>query len=347
MNPTTPRVPHCGERYHEAFLASSDAIILSDAKTGYIEDANPAACSLYGYDEAEFRRLSIDDLCAPAQSSAGAEVVMLLQRHVRKDGTSFPVDVSVGHFAADGRPVAMLIVREQTERLRVERMRSRFVEKVISAQENERRRIARELHDETGQRLTALVAGLRLVERQVADEGARQRIYDLRAMTESTLDEITRLSRGLHPSVLSTLGFAAAVEQYAAEYQRLHGIAVELQIAGFDGFARLPDAAEIALYRILQEALTNVVKHAEARRVFLRVRWGEGEVTLEVADDGRGFAAQARGPSAWGGLGLVGIRERVGLLRGAVRIDSWPGAGTTIRVSVPAQSRVRECEATA
>jgi PAS domain S-box-containing protein len=325
-----------GERYHQAFLASSDAIILSDANSGFIEDANPAACALYGYDDHEFRALVIDDLCAPAHGTADSEVVMLLQRHVRKDGTTFPVDVSVGHFASEGHPVAMLVVRELTERLRVDQLRSRFVEKVISAEESERRRIARELHDETGQRLTALLAGLKLVERQLGEESARQRICELRVMTETTLDEITRLSRGLHPSVLSTLGFAAALDQYAGEYRRLHGIGVDLQIAGFEGFERLPDAIEIALYRILQEALTNVVKHAGARRVSLRVRRTSGEVTLVVADDGHGFVPDARAAASAGGLGLVGIRERVALLRGSAAVESRPGGGTTIRVSVPA-----------
>jgi two-component system sensor histidine kinase UhpB len=176
-------------------------------------------------------------------------------------------------------------------------------------------------------------------------EEARARLDSLRDITAATLDEVRKLARGLRPSVLDDLGLAAALEHFAAEYTHAHRIAVDV-VAPDLALARLPAEVETALYRIVQEALTNVLKHAAAKAVSLVVRRELGGppsssgVHLTVEDDGRGFDSDAllQAPgwaSAGKGLGLVDIRERAALLNGSVTLESRPGSGTTVHVYIP------------
>jgi signal transduction histidine kinase len=212
----------------------------------------------------------------------------------------------------------------------------------MSAREEEQRRIARDLHDGIGQSLTSLLLGLRAAAEVPTFAEARARLDSLRDITASLLDEVRRLARGLRPSVLDDLGLAAVLERYAADYTQAHGIAVDV-VAPDLALDRLPDEVETALYRIAQETLTNVLKHAAAKAVSLVVRRELGDspgVHLTVEDDGRGFDSDAlfQAPgwaSAGKGLGLIDIRERAALLNGAVTLESRPGSGTTVHVYIP------------
>jgi signal transduction histidine kinase len=217
--------------------------------------------------------------------------------------------------------------------------RARLLKQVMSAREEEQRRIARDLHDGIGQSLTSLLLGLRAAAEVPTFEEARARLGELRGITAALLDEVRRLARGLRPSVLDDLGLAAALEHFAAEYTHAHGIAVDV-VAPDLALARLPAEVETALYRIAQEALTNVLKHAAAKAVSLVVRRESSGVHLTVEDDGRGFDSdallQAPGRASAGqGLGLVDIRERAALLNGSVTLESRPGSGTTVHVYIP------------
>ena len=199
--------------------------------------------------------------------------------------------------------------------------------------------MARDLHDGIGQSLTSLLLGLRAAAEVPTLEEARARLGDLRGITAALLDEVRRLARGLRPSVLDDLGLAAALEHLAAEYTHAHGIAVDV-VAPDLALARLPAEVETALYRIAQEALTNVLKHAAAKAVSLVVRrelGGSSGVHLTVEDDGRGFDSDVRlqAPGTAIGLGLLDIRERAALLNGAVTIESRLGSGTTVHVCIP------------
>ncbi len=211
-------------------------------------------------------------------------------------------------------------------------VRRRLLAKLLSAQEDERRRIARDLHDEVGQALTVLLIGLRSVTEAATLEKARGQADHLRRITLSTLDEVGRLARGLRPSVLDDLGLTAALERYATEHAQAHAIAIEVQGPGPDA-GRLPEEVETALYRIAQEALTNTAKHAAAKRVGIVVEQQPGFVTLVVSDDGRGFPCRAGDGDSH--LGLSGMEERAALLGGTVRIESDPGKGTTVTVRLP------------
>ncbi len=210
--------------------------------------------------------------------------------------------------------------------------RTRFLHRVMAAQEEERRRIARDLHDEIGQSLTSLIVGLRVLteapEAGLACEGAAA----LRDIAAATYDEVRRLARGLRPAMLDDLGLVPALERYILDYAEAHGLAVDFRPAGL-GAGRLPEAVETALYRILQEALTNTAKHAAARQVRVVLSQDGGTVRAVVEDDGRGFDGEALPRS--GGVGLSGIRERAALLGGSVAITSRPGRGTRLEVSVP------------
>jgi signal transduction histidine kinase len=214
--------------------------------------------------------------------------------------------------------------------------RARLLKQVMSAREEEQRRIARDLHDGIGQSLTSLLLVLRATAESPTLEKARARLGELRGITASLLNEVRRLALGLRPSVLDDLGLGAVLERYAADYTKAHGIAVDVYAPEL-ALARLPAEVETALYRIAQETLTNVLKHAAAKTVSLVVRRESSGVHLTVEDDGRGFDNDAllQAPGTGKGLGLLDIRERAALLNGSVTLESRPGSGTTVHVCIP------------
>ena len=201
--------------------------------------------------------------------------------------------------------------------------------RVVTAQEAERRRLARELHDETGQALTSILLGLKAVE-DAPDDGRRHAaVTELRELVRATLQDVRQLAVELRPSALDDFGLVPALERLVQTFNESTGIEVDFEPA-VDG--RLPPDVETALYRIVQECLTNIVKHARAGRVSILIARRASSVTAVIEDDGVGFdVATVRE----GGLGLVGMRERIGLLGGRVAIESRPDAGTTLSVEVP------------
>ena len=228
------------------------------------------------------------------------------------------------------------ILATATERKRTEESRTRLIERVMSAQEEERRRIARELHDETGQSLTSLLVGLRLIGDTRTLKKAKGQVNRLRHITVQVLDNLRRLARGLHPSILDDLGLVVALTRYATDYAESHGIAVNVRTEGLDS-GRLPSSVETALYRIMQEALTNIARHAAAKTVRIALTRQALRVYLIVKDDGCGFdvATTFRTSATSGHLGLYGMRERAMLLGGSVTVESKRGKGTTVSVQIP------------
>ena len=211
-------------------------------------------------------------------------------------------------------------------------MRRLLLERTLSAQEEERRRIARELHDEAGQLLTALLVGLRSLEdaRKLAD--VKEQGQRLREITAQAIDEVGRLARGLHPSVLDDHGLGFALSRYVTEYTKTYNIDVELTLGNLDS-RNLSSTVQITLYRILQEALTNVARHSGAKAVSIRFAHLAAAVEVEVIDNGCGFDAEAVAVSSHR-LGIQSMRERAGMLGGTVRFTSQR-KGTRILVHVP------------
>jgi len=204
---------------------------------------------------------------------------------------------------------------------RREAQRVHLLRKWLGAQEEERRRVGQALHDEVGGVLTGALLALRLAEKDPA------RLDEVRTVLGRALDEVRRLSRELRPAALDDLGLGRALERHLREFEHHTGITTSAKI----DLPRLGRSAQAALFRIAQEALTNVARHAEANKVAVRLE-PEGEtLILEIADDGRGFIPDQGGDS----LGLAGMRERAEQLDGSFTISSSPGRGCTVRVEVP------------
>jgi two-component system, NarL family, sensor kinase len=257
------------------------------------------------------------------------------------DGPPVPIAITFAPLQLDGSAEAIGVIGvvvDTTEQKRQEELRTRLIEQVLTAQEEERGRIARELHDEAGQSLTALLVGLRTIEESRTVARTIKLAQRLREMTARTLHDVGRLSRGLHPSILDDLGLAVALTRHVQEFAQLHGIADDVRIEGLDSGLPSP-LVQHTIYRVLQEALTNVARHAGARRVSVHLVRDETMVELRVRDDGVGFDPDAvLGGGATvnrQGLGLQGMRERAALLGGTVQLESALGQGTMITARVP------------
>jgi signal transduction histidine kinase len=210
-----------------------------------------------------------------------------------------------------------------------ERVSRDAVRRVVEAQELERRRLARELHDETGQALTSILLGLKPLESSESEQ-AREAAASMRELVVSTLQDVRRLAVELRPTALDDFGLVAAVERLSETFREQSGLQVDLEARL--GESRLPSEVETILYRVVQEALTNIVRHAGAGRVSILLAQKDGAVVAVVEDDGSGFDPGATREDA---LGLAGMRERVGLVGGRLQIETTAGAGTTLVAEVP------------
>jgi len=223
-----------------------------------------------------------------------------------------------------------------------------LLRQAVGAREAERQRIARELHDVTGQSLTAIALGLRGVETVLRNDPALaiEQVRELKSFGTNALSELRHIIADLRPPQLDDLGLVAALEWYAQEFEKRYGIRTKFVLQG-DRFRLTPDR-ETVLFRIAQEALTNVARHAAASQAQVRLEVGSGVATLAVEDNGRGFDAQeALGDEEPAGWGLLGIQERASLLGGECVVDSVPGRGTRVQVTVPVQVEADDVQDTA
>lgn len=210
--------------------------------------------------------------------------------------------------------------------------------RILSAQEAERVRVSRELHDDTGQALTLILVRLQLIENLTRDDEVKRELAELRELVVDTLDGVRRLAVQLGPSVLEDLGLRSGLEWLVDRVREEAGLQVELRLAAKDD--HVPATTAIAVFRVAQEALTNVVRHARATRAQLHLSEEVGELVLAIADDGLGFdVAEARARPA-ASVGLFGMAERVALVGGTIEILSRKGAGTRVVVRVPAREEV-------
>jgi DNA-binding NarL/FixJ family response regulator len=204
--------------------------------------------------------------------------------------------------------------------------------RLLQAQEEERQRLARELHDEAAQALTSLLVHLRLLERAHTPEEAQARVQELRDLTACALDEVRRVALDLRPTILDDLGLGPALEWRVDEFNKADGIQATIEITGLD--RRLPAETELALYRVGQESLSNVAKHAQAQHVRVALRAQNGNIYLEVTDDGCGFDPDRPHATNVHGLGLVGMQERMAMVGGDLVIQSTSSAGSMASNSI-------------
>jgi signal transduction histidine kinase len=236
---------------------------------------------------------------------------------------------------AGNRATSVLEHARLFEQVRAGRERSQLLaQQLMEAQEAERRRLARELHDEIGQALTAVKINLQSIA-QAPGELAAGRLQESLAIVDQALQQVRSLSLDLRPSLLDDLGLVAALRWYLDRQGQRAGLAVEF-VADPPGL-RAAAELETACFRVAQEALTNIVRHAQAQRVWVELRQNEAELQMRIRDDGKGFdVAAARQRAVHGAsLGLLGMQERVVLLRGLLNIQSEAGLGTTIQVRLP------------
>jgi PAS domain S-box-containing protein len=329
--------------------SAMDAIITVD-ESQHIVVFNSAAERVFGWSRAEalgfplsrfiperFRNVhethveQFGHAAARTRRMAGARVVAGL----RKTGEEFPIEASISHVSEGGHEYYTVILRDVTERVRSEEAlkhsREELREFAIATnavREQEKSRIARELHDELGQSLTALKIDLAWIrERLKADGGAAVKLASMQGMLDSTVAAIRRISSDLRPLMLDDLGLVAACEWLVQSFRNRAGIACSFELRGDPDLA---DPHATAIFRVLQESLTNITRHARASRVDVALERANGRVTLTVKDDGVGFdSGQRRGPNSYG---LFGIRERAYLLGGSATVESAPGLGTTVRL---------------
>jgi signal transduction histidine kinase len=224
-----------------------------------------------------------------------------------------------------------------TERKRAEENLRYYLQEITKAQEEERKRIARELHDSSAQNLIALLHQLDnlLTDKTKLPVKEAKALWGFYEQIRDTLQEVRRFSRDLRPSILDDLGLLPALEWVTEDLKNTYWIEVELRVLGSE--RRLFPEKELLLFRIVQEALRNIAKHAKATRAEVEIKFEEDKITVTVSDDGRGFEPPedlgALTPT--GKLGLAGMHERVQLLGGTVRLESGPGKGTRISVEAP------------
>ncbi|HET7692094.1 MAG TPA: PAS domain S-box protein [Gemmatimonadota bacterium] len=328
--------------YRAVFEAAPDGIVLVGAD-GAIVDVNPCALRMFGYERVEvvgqavemlvpreLQRSHVDHrhryMGAPRARPMGVGVEL---RGLRKNGSEFPVEISLSPVTEAGEGYVISIVRDLTER----RALQAFGAGAVRAAEEERQRIARELHDDTAQRLAGLMLMLKAASRTEDAKEREARIEQVREEIGAAADAVRRIARGLRPPILDEFGLPAALESLVRTLRHAHGLDIDLSMERPVG--RLHPDSELAMYRIVQEALSNAIRHSGASRVAVALHEEDHVLRAEVRDDGRGFATERPFSDDGQGLGLVGMRERARNAGGTLEIDGAPGAGTRVRVTLP------------
>jgi PAS domain S-box-containing protein len=321
---------------------------------GRVVDVNRHVCETMGYSRDELigkTPAAFDPDVTPemiAQNMTrliAGETIAFDARHRRKDGSTFPVEVRIRPFEVDGNFYALSLAHDITERTKTEEALRNYANQLrdlsrraIDIQENERRHLARELHDEIGQILNAISVNLHALN-VISDTASKPRLDESISIVDKAIHQVHNLSLDLRPSMLDELGLVSTIRWFAGRQAQRAGL--ELAFVADSSGERLPAALEIACYRIVQEALTNVVRHAQAQNVQVEFRQQEDEVQLVIRDDGIGFNVDTvqQKTATGASFGVLGMQERVDLLGGQIEFTSEPGHGTSLHVHFPLASQ--------
>jgi PAS domain S-box-containing protein len=358
------------QRFHSLFDMATDGILLlslDQNEAPIIVDVNNASCMMNGYTREELIGKPITFLEEPhmareapamVERLMAEETVIFERNHLRKEGSLFPVEVSARMVHIGGEPYILSIDRDMTERKQVEEtlrkshvklevlvkertaelrmineQLSKFSSYLQEAREKERTAIAREIHDELGQALTALKMDLSWLKKRLPKNQKKllEKEASMSELVEGTIQTVKKISSELRPGILDHLGLTAAIEWQAEEFQKRNGIPCSVSIVPEE---IVPDRdRSTTIFRIFQETLTNIVRHAKATEVSVRLEKEEGRLALEVRDNGRGITEkQVSDPKS---LGLMGIRERAAYWGGKVVVQGIRSGGTTVTVRIP------------
>ena len=332
--------------YRAVFDSVPDGIVITDEE-GLIVDVNPCALRQFGYERDELVGQTVEvlvpetyrrDHVAHRADYTDEPVVRPMASDLelvgrRKDGTRFPVEISLSPWPTSDRRLVIGVVRDITERLRLRA----FGQEALRAAEEERQRISRELHDDTAQRLAALMIQVRLASRETDDERRQALLDELREALLETSESVRRFARGLRPPALEDAGLVAALQAHIRDLFENLDVTSSFDAGAVD---HLLDAdAKLVLYRVVQEALSNVVRHANAESVRVVLSAANGAVVAVVEDDGVGF--DERRVDDGGGLGLIGMQERTTSVGGRLKVESVPGEGTLVRLEIPQSTEKR------
>jgi signal transduction histidine kinase len=308
-------------------------ILLSEH--GRILEANSAAIRLFGGSSLPTLPSTLTDLVGPetAHDILAGEAGPL--RMPSSDGNQrFLRPITASWALARGTGMQVMFLDVSEEQRRADRADA-YAAWVLRGHEEERQRIAKELHDEPVQSLVHLCRRLDLLAEQAPDGSSRQGIAEARQLSTAISEDLRRISKGLRPPSLDDLGLAAAVRQLATDLERRQGVKVKLRVSGSP--TRLNADTELGFFRIAQEALNNVERHAHATVVEISLSYAQRFIRLRIRDNGQGFHSSSDWAQA-GSLGLVGMQERAALLGGTLEVESHPGQGTAVRMSIPVEA---------
>jgi PAS domain S-box-containing protein len=334
-------------RYRYLFENAHDAIWIHDLEGNYVT-VNKATEKLTGYSQAELLRMNVKSFLSEESLELAHKIRRKLlnnetveqpyeQRVFRRDGSDAYIQMATSLVLDKGKPVAFQhIARDITEQRRMNENLRFYFQQATRAQEEERKRISHELHDDTVQSLVVLSRQLdALANDPTLSAENRARLEQLWHQTDSVVQGVRRLSQDLRPAALDRLGLLPAVEMLAAEVTGYSNVATKVKTLGKEH--RLPEEVAIALFRITQEALRNVWRHSDATRADITIDFTNGRTKITVSDNGKGFQIPEKMSdlAKHGKLGLAGMQERAQLVGGTLTVQSKPGGGTAVTVEAP------------
>ncbi|MEW5705683.1 MAG: PAS domain S-box protein [Actinomycetota bacterium] len=336
-------------RYRQLFENAHDAIWVQDLSDRIIR-VNKAAAKLFGYPLSELIGKSFKDFFKPVGKDLSSEVQDKLlhgqqvsqpymQKLIRKDGSEIILTLSANLILNNDQPEGFQFIgRDRTKEVRMQENQSFYLQQITKAHEEERLRISRDLHDGAAQNLIGVLHQLESIclTDEYLPEPKLNSLWSCYGRLNSTLQEIRQLSRDLRPSILDHLGFLASVDWLIDQFKSEHNVEVSLSVSGKS--RRFSQEMEVTLFRIVQEALRNIGKHAEAANVDIAIDFKEEVTTVTISDNGKGFEMPSSlgELSRQGKLGVDGMMTRARLIGGRLDIESEPGKGTTLIVSIPA-----------
>jgi len=341
------------QNYEELFTNASDAIWVHNLD-GVITLVNKACEKLTGYPVSELPYKNVREFLTAETLSIARQVKDRLlrgetteqryeQRLIKKDASEAIMQLTTRLIVSDGKPQAFYnMARDITEERRLQDNLQFYLRQVLQAQEEERKRLARELHDDASQQILLLTHGIDNIAyktERYSSEELRNELGKLYELSQQTYQNIKHYAQALRPSILDDLGLVAAIKWLAEEIHKLSGIEIEVKT---DTIPQLPPETQLVLFRIIQESLNNIHRHSGASKASITVEHQGVEIRVTISDNGRGFKLprQISEFAGHGKLGLTGMAERVQLIGGKLEVSSHEGQGTTIDVKVPTKLNI-------